>query len=202
MIEFFSNFLINNWLEAFGMLSGLVYIVLSVKQNIWLWPIGFATSFIYAIIFFRSTLYADMGLQIYYLVVSIYGWYHWIKGKNKNTDSEKLQISLLKPYQWFVSVIATVVFGLLFYIIMKNYTNASNPLADGMITSGSIVATWMLARKILDQWLVWIIVDGASIALFIVKGLYLTSFLTLIYTILAIWGYYKWRKEYLAYKNA
>lgn len=195
-MEYLFSQLEKHWLEAFGTFSGLVYIFLSIRQNIWLWPIGIITSLVFFVVFFKATLYADSGLQLYYFIVSFYGWYHWKKAKNKDKETGRLKIIVLKAKQWPLVIIITLAIGFALYWIFSKYTDASHPMWDSMVTAGSITATWMLARKLLEQWLVWIIVDGASIALFLVKDLYFTSFLTFIYTIMAIWGFIIWQKEY------
>ena len=153
------KWLSENYLEAFGMVSGLVYIYYSIKQNILLWPLGIITSGIFVFIFLRVTLYADMSLQLYYVVVSFYGWYFWLKGKHKDTPSGKLRISILKTWQWPILIIITLIMGFVLNYIFSTFTNASNPMWDSMVTAGSIAATWMLARKLLEQWLVWIVVN-------------------------------------------
>ena len=188
--------LTNNYIELFGFLTGGLYIILSIMQSVWLWPVGLVTSATYIVVFFQSTLYADMALQVYYLLVSIYGWYFWVFGKKKNQELGDVKISKLNPIYWVWAVIVTLVLTVALYFPMKKYTNASNPLWDGFVTAGSVVATWMLARKILEQWLIWIIVDGASIALFFIKGLYMTAILFIAYTILAFVGYLKWVNDF------
>lgn len=196
MFEPVYAWIIQHKLEAFAMISGLIYIFLSVKHSIWLWPVGFITSALLVVVFFTTKLYADMSLQVYYLIVSLYGWYFWVTGKKKDKHSFEVKISVLKPYQWFLAILTTLLLGFLLFYPLQRYTDASYPLWDSMITSGSIVATWMLARKIIDQWILWIIIDGSSIALFLIKEIYMMAFLTLIYTIMAAWGYIKWYKDF------
>jgi nicotinamide mononucleotide transporter len=196
MFEVSLKWLIVNWVEVFGAVSGLVYIFLSIKQNILLWPIGFITSAAYIVVFFETTLYADMLLQVYYLVISVYGWYYWLKGKetadHKKSEPPIIKISLKLV---FILLSATVLLSALFYFILKYYTNSTNPFADGTVTAGSVIATWMLARKLIENWLLWIIVDAGSIFLFLYKQLYPTAILFVIYTILAVVGYYEWKKK-------
>ena len=198
MLEILKNWFTNNYIELFGTITGFIYIILSIKQAIWLWPVGFISSAVYIVVFFQSTLYADMGLQVYYLIISAYGWIHW-KNDNKQ-DVQKLKILSINIKQWIIVTVLIGILGIFLYYPLLKYTNASNPLFDSFVTSGSIIATWMLARKILEQWLIWIVVDGASILLFIIKHLYPTAILFGVYTILAIIGYLKWKKEWIAQK--
>jgi nicotinamide mononucleotide transporter len=195
MLESVLSWAINNWIELFGTISGLLYIFFSIRHNIWLWPIGILTSAAYIIVFYQSKLYADMSLQAYYLVVSVYGWYHWVAGKQKLDKTGELKISRLKPYQWIVSIAACIFLAAIYYPF-GSYFGASYPIIDGLITGGSIVATWMLTRKIIEQWIFWIIIDGASIWLVIAKERYITVILMTVYTVMAIVGYIKWKRDF------
>lgn len=186
--------ILDNYIELLGAIFGLLYIILSIRQNIWCWPVGLITSALYIYVFYVTKFYADMGLQVYYLVVSIYGWYFWLfGGKSKKTDD--LKISSVKFNLSIYLLIATVVlFGIIAYILV-NYTDSEIPYWDAFTTAGSFVATWMLARKIIEHWLVWIIIDAVSLGLYIYKGLYATVILFAVYTVLAVTGYIEWKKE-------
>lgn len=200
MWGFINQWVFNNYMELSGFIAGVVYIFLSIKQNILLWPVGIITSAAYMLVFFKSTLYADMGLQIYYLIISFYGWYHWLKGKNINQNSNQIKIITVTKRQWVGIILSTFILTCILYFPMKKFTNASNPLWDGFVSAGSIVATWMLSQKMIEQWIMWIIIDVMSMVLFIYKNLYLTVILFLIYSILAIIGFIKW-KQVLAIQN-
>lgn len=189
------KWLSGNYIEFLGAILGIAYIFFSIRQNILTWPVGLLTSALYVWVFFVSKLYADMGLQMYYVAISIYGWYEWKKGDPK-THSESIKVSRIN---WKLAVILIIVSLLLFvliWFILKNYTDSNVPVADSLATSLSIVATWMLARKILEHWLVWIFVDLFSIGLFWYKELYPTVVLFSVYTIMAIVGYFEWKKDF------
>jgi len=187
---------IHHYIEIFGALSGILYIFFSIRKSLLLWPIGIVTSAAYIIVFFNSTLYADMLLQVYYLLISFYGWYYWIKSKGNNQQpGNQIHIVAINFIEWIWTISATVLLTVLLYFPLHKYTNASNPFWDGFVSAGSIIATWMLARKILEQWIFWIVVDGVSIGLFVYKKLYPTAILFIIYTILAVFGYLKWKKD-------
>jgi len=199
MYDIFFSWLKLNFAELFGTLFGLLYIYFSIRQNVWLWPIGLISSALYIPVFFEKTLYADMSLQVYYLIVSIYGWYFWINGRKKDDEVPgKIKITTLKKSNWAITIISTLLLTLVLFYPLKKYTNASNPFTDSFCFAGSIVATWMLARKILDQWLIWIVVDAISVGLFIYKQLYITVILYIVYTVLAIIGYLQWKKDFKA----
>jgi nicotinamide mononucleotide transporter len=196
-MEIILKWLSGNYIELLGAILGFIYIFLSIRQNIWTWPVGLLTSALYIWVFLHSRLYADMSLQVYYVAVSIYGWYEWLKG-NTSDSGEKLAISRLPLKLAIILSLISVLLVFLMWMVLKNYTDSPVPFADSLATSLSIVATWMLARKILEHWLVWIFVDAFSIGLFWYKGLFPTVILFIVYTIMAVAGYVEWRKAYRA----
>jgi len=136
-----------------------------------------------------------MGLQMYYVVISIYGWYEWLRG-NSPDGKEMLKVSRLSLNLGLVLVLVSCLIFLLMWYVLKNYTDSPVPFADSLATSLSIVATWMLARKILEHWLVWVFVDAFSIGLFLYKDLLPTVILFVVYTVMAVVGFREWRKEF------
>jgi nicotinamide mononucleotide transporter len=189
-------------MELAGTVSAIMYLYLSVRENIWLWPVGFITSLLYLIVFFNSRLYADMGLQVYYLVVSVYGWFHWMGKKNgqKSIETYLPTISInLKQWLLYISLIAGLTIFFYFLLLylpgLIDLPPSDLPLGDAFTTAGGIIATWMLARKMLENWLVWTVVNGFSLGMYIFKELYITVFLFVIYTVMAIVGYFKWKKN-------
>jgi len=183
---------IQNWIEIVGALAGFVYIFFEIKVSKWMWPIGLLTSVFYVIVFFDSKFYADMSLQFYYIAISIVGWYWWLKG---GKEGRELPISnLTKNLFYYLLLASLLIFGIIAYILV-NYTDSPLPYWDALTTALSIVATWMLARKIIEQWLFWVLIDIISMILYLYKGLYPTSILFLIYSILAVVGYFQWKKE-------
>ncbi len=192
--------------EVLGVLFALIYLWFSIRQKIWLWPFGILTSFFYILVFYHSRLYADMGLQVYYLVVSIYGWYHWLFG-GKGGERDTLPVTRISGNQ--LLPLAGITFGI-YWILVFLLTWLPRRLGipasqmiywDAFTTAGSIVATWLLARKKLEQWLIWIVVDLVSMGMYIYKGLYLTVFLFFVYTTMAVAGYFAWKKELFAEKS-
>jgi nicotinamide mononucleotide transporter len=194
----------DHYIEVFGAVTGILYVFLEIRQTIWLWPIGIITSAVYIWVFFSSKFYADMSLQVYYLVISILGWYWWLKGTGQineevkrregEGEKEKLPVTRIKLK---TAVILAFVFLLLYglmWIVLTNFTDSPVPAWDSFITSLSIVATWMLARKIFEHWYLWIIVNFVSSFLFIIKGLYPTVILYVIYGIMSFAGLAAWKK--------
>lgn len=186
--------LLGNYIELLGAILGIVYVFFSIRQNILTWPVGLLTSILYVWVFFDSKLYADMGLQLYYVFISIYGWYEWLHG-NKNETKGELKISRLTLSLAINLALISLAIFVLIWFVLKNYTDSPVAVADALATALSIVATWMLARKILEHWLVWIFVDAFSIGLFVYKGLHATVVLFAVYATMAVVGYIEWRKE-------
>lgn len=191
----FINWLTQNYIEILGAVTGLIYLYFSVNKIIWLWPFGILTSLLYTWVFFSSRLYADMSLQVYYFFISIYGWYYWLRGGVKNNQEEAPVIRIRKN-TFLISLLIISLLTALSGVFLKNYANSSLPYWDAFTTSASIVATWMLARKMLENWLYWVIIDLVSMFMYIYKGLYPTAFLFLVYSVIAVLGYYNWKKDW------
>ena len=190
-----------SWIEWVGFVTALIYLYFSVNQKIWLWPMGILTSAFYMVVFFDARLYADMGLQLYYFVVSIVGWVMW-KSRQKQEHKQKTSIVKIDNRDFLSLAIAFVaLYFLLSYMLLKlpeqlGLAASDLPYWDAFTTAASFVATWMLAKKMIDQWIVWIIVDFVAMGMYIYKGLYITAFLFFVYTVIAIWGYVSWLKDY------
>lgn len=188
------NWIIENYIEILGAVLGVLFLYFEIKQSALLWPTGILTSLFYIYIFYVAKFYADMGLQVYYVLVSIYGWYYWLKGKRE--AGEELPVVRLKVrLAWILTVVTLFVFVLIAYVLV-NYTDSPLPYWDAFTTSVSIVATWMLARKILEQWWLWIVVNLVSLGLYVYKGLYPTVVLFAFYTVLSFVGLRQWRRSY------
>ncbi len=191
----FYNWLTENYVEVLGVVTSLIYLYFSVRQIIWLWPFGILSSVLFTWIFFSSRFYADMGLQVYYVGISIYGWIYWLRGSNRDSPREKLAVTRISRKQiWMLTLIGMALFfGIV--AILKFFTDSDVPWGDGFTTAASIVATWMLARKILEHWLVWILVDFVAAALYFYKGLHPSFVLYVIYAVIAVFGYIQWKRE-------
>lgn len=189
------NWITDNIVEIIGTLSGLLFLYLEIKQNKWLWPVGLLTSVMYIYVFFVAKLYADMSLQFYYVFISIYGWILWSRGKSQ--QEKELPVVRLNMRLSLKLIVASIAIYALIAFILVNFTDGSVPYWDAFTTALSIVATWMLARKILEQWLVWIVVNSVSLGLYIYKDLNFTAVLFFFYTTMAVVGYLQWKKDML-----
>ncbi|MBP3354581.1 MAG: nicotinamide mononucleotide transporter [Bacteroidales bacterium] len=193
------------FLEIAGVVTGLIYLWLEYKASIYLWIVSIIMPAIYLFIFYDAGLYADFGINIYYLVIALYGWLSWQYGfkliGKKETVIKELPITRMPKINWFGVVIVYLILQLFISWLLIEYTNSTVPWIDSFTTALSIVAMWMLARKYVEQWLVWIVVDIVSAGLYIYKELYFTAGLYLLYAIIAIFGYYKWHKMMFCENN-
>ena len=186
-------------LEVTGTVASLVYLFYSIREKVWLWPWGIIASAISLLVFYQCALYADMGLQVYYLAISAYGWWYWMSGKAQE-ETGHVPIKELSRRLFIKLVIVGLVIclgllGALLYIpAMVNIASSDMPYLDAFTTAASITATWMLARKYLQHWIFWIVIDLVSMGMYLYKGLYFYSILFLIYTVGAIVGYREWRR--------
>lgn len=187
------DWLIANWVETTAAILGLVGIGLQIKQNHWYWLTSILMVLMYIYVFFTTKFYADMAFQFYYLAVSIYGWYYWIKSKGNQKD-EKLVVNKLNRNKIIISIAITIILFVVIYLILKHFTDSPVPIGDAFTTALSITATLLLAKKYIENWIYWIIVDAVSAGLYFYKGLYPTLILFTVLTILAVIGYAHWRK--------
>jgi nicotinamide mononucleotide transporter len=180
-----------NYIELFAVISGLVCVWLTVKENIWCWPTGLVSVALYLFVFYEAKLYAEAGLQIVFIILQIYGWYEWLRGGEGHTElvisksSARLRLAL--------AAIATAGTAALGYTLAR-YTDASLPYLDSTVTVLSLVAQWMLAKKIIENWLIWIAVDLMSIGIYFYKGLYWSTVLYATFLVLATFGYLEWNR--------
>ncbi len=181
-------------IEIFGAVTGTLYLFFSIKRIIWLWHVGLISSAVYVYVYFVEKFYADMGLYIYYVLISIYGWYHWKYG-NRGNEKEKLPVSKIEKQKALLLSGVSLALFLLIGAFLDKYTDSPLPWWDSFTTSLSIVATWMLARKQIENWLIWLVVNPVAIGLYLYKGLIPTAILFSFYFVLAILGYRDWKKE-------
>ena len=178
-------------IELIATAFGLISVWLTVRQNIWCWPTGLIMVSLYVYIFYGARLYSDMGLQVIYIFMQLYGWYHWLYGAE---GSDRLPVIRLKPSQitFWTSTAAIGTLGLGW--AMYSYTDAALPYWDATTTILSLIAQWLMARKVLESWLIWIAVDILAIGIYMVKGLYPTAILYAVFLGLATTGLLAWKK--------
>lgn len=191
-----------DYLEIIGTIVGLVYLWFEYKADALLWIAGIIMPAIYIFVYYDAGLYADFGINIYYLLVAVYGYCAWKFPRRKigsGGDSEKeerkeLPVTFMPLNKYIVYLLAFVVSYIVIDYILIEFTDSNVPHLDAFTTALSIVGLWMLARKYVEQWLAWILVDIVSSGLYIYKDLYFTAGLYALYTIIAIFGFYKWKR--------
>ena len=182
-------------LEIIAAVIGAVSVYLSVRQNIWSWPTAIVNVVVYAVVFYQSKLYADMGLQVIYAGLSVYGWYEWLYGGANRTE---LHVSRTSSRLGATLAVIALVGSALLGTLLWRATDAALPFMDASLSSTSLVAQWMMTKKKLENWLVWITVDVLYIGMFIFKHLYVTAGLYAVFLVLAVRGYVDWRRSLAA----
>lgn len=181
-----------NPIEIVAAVFGVISVFLSVRQNIWSWPTAIVNVGLYIIVFYESKLYADTGLQVVYVVLNAYGWYHWLYGGKNRTELPVTRTSpRLGAFLVALGLTGTAVIGTL----LARKTDAALPYVDALTTSTSLVAQWMMTRKLLENWILWVSVDVIYIGMYIYKSLYVTAVLYLIFLILSAIGYLEWKRS-------
>jgi nicotinamide mononucleotide transporter len=190
IIQFFSQTTFNwNAVECVAVFFSILYVILAAKESILCWWAAAISVTLYVYIYFSVQLYAETGLQVFYLFMAFYGYYNW------NKKEQALQISEWNISSHFAVLILGTILTFLMGFYFTTYTNAKMPIVDSFTTVFSVFATYMVAKKILGNWLYWIVIDTVSIYLFYSRDLHLTSLLFMAYTIIAIFGYFSWIKK-------
>ena len=186
-------------IEILGTLVGLAYLWLEYRASIYLWIASIIMPAIYLVVYYNAGLYADFGINIYYLAIAIYGWAAWrfgfkLFGRNDEVQNQELPITHTPRKVWAVATLASFALTLIIAWVLNCFTDSTVPWADAFTTALSVVGMWMLARKYIEQWWVWLIVDVACVALYIYKDLHFTAALYALYAVVAIFGYRKWKQ--------
>ena len=186
------NWITENYIELIGSLLGILYVILATHENSWCWIMGILNVIIYIFVFFKAGIFGNMSLQVVYLFISIYGWYTWVKGKNK----KPVRISKMKVHTQIWSLFLLIFLFIIVCFLLKNssQTQITNIL-DALTTSLGIIGTWMQARKWIENWLLWIVADSLSVLLYLSQGLYPTVIFYFILILLAFNGYFTWKKQ-------
>lgn len=186
----------SEYVEILGVIIGFIYLWLEYKASIYLWLTSIIMPAIYLFVYFGAGLYADVAINIYYLIIGVYGWMSWRYGisRKKGTEKYDLKISHTSRRQWLRLLIAYIVIHFAISFTLINFTDTDVPWFNGLTSALSIIGMWMLAKKLIEQWFVWFVVDILSAVLYFYKGLEPTALLYSVYAIVAILGYKKWNK--------
>ncbi|MBR4836888.1 MAG: nicotinamide mononucleotide transporter [Bacteroidales bacterium] len=188
------EFLTNHWLDIVTTVLGLAYILFEYRASVWMWLVGFMMQSLGIVLYYQKGLYADCGMEFYYLAMTVYGYWRWVHGSGRANGDSPMPIrhfpkKLILPWLGVIVVVWFVI-----YLILANFTNSNVPIADSFTTALSIIGIWALAHKYLEQWFIWIAVDVVTCGLYFYKGIPFKASLYALYVIIAVFGYFKWRK--------
>ena len=181
-------------LEGVAAAFGVVSVYLSTRQNIWSWPTAIVNVGLYTIVFLNGRLYGQMGLQTVFLALSIYGWYQWLHGGAEKTE---LHVSRASPRLLVTLAILNILAWVALAALLRR-TDAALPWLDALLTTTSLIAQWMMTRKILENWILWIAVDIVYVPMFMSQRLYATALLYAAFLVLAVMGFVEWRRSLIA----
>ena len=179
--------------EAVAVVTALAYLLLAARESLWCWVFAFVSSVIYVGIFWNTKLYMESALNVFYVVMALWGWWSWRVGGD---DQSALRIQTLRWWQHASLIGAAVALALANGWLMQRYTDAVLPFVDSLITWGAVLTTVLVVRKVLENWLYWIAVDGLSLWLYLERELYLTALLFALYLIIVLFGLYRWWQQY------
>jgi nicotinamide mononucleotide transporter len=182
-------------LELTAVVLGVAYLLLAVRESLWCWYAAFISTAIFLLLFWDVGLLMESALQVYYLAMAVYGWWQWQQGSGAQAE---LAISRWGVRQHLISLAAILLASAASGALLQHYTGAALPYLDSFTTWGSILTTWMVARKILENWLYWLVIDSVSIYLYLDRALYLTALLFALYLVIVLFGYRKWLQHYRA----
>ena len=186
------EFIIAHWLDIVTTVLGLAYILLEYRASAWMWLVGFLMQSLGIVLYYQKGLYADCGMEFYYLAVTVYGWWRWVKPKANSPKPiaiSRFPKKLILPWLAIIVVVWAII-----YWLLVTFTNSNVPLADSFTTALSIIGIWALAHKFLEQWFIWIAVDVVTCVLYFYKDIPFKAGLYALYVVIAVFGYFKWRK--------
>ncbi|GAB3582850.1 nicotinamide riboside transporter PnuC [Hymenobacter daeguensis] len=179
-------------LELVAVVTGFACVWLAARESIWNFPVAMVSCLLFVFLYYQTQLYADCGLQWLFIALSGYGWYEWLYGGRGETE---LGVTHATGREWLLSAAFAALFTLGFGYYLRHHTDAAFPYIDSFTTAGSIVAQYLLTRKRLENWLLWLLVDVIYVPMLWYKALYVTSLLYFLYLALAAYGYWQWRRE-------
>ncbi len=181
--------------EVLAVLLGIAYVVLAARESILCWPCALASTAIFTLLFWDASLLMESGLNVYYMAMALYGWWHWTRGRPEGEAVLPIRSWPLRKH--LMVVLLAVGLSLISGTLLFNYSWAVFPYLDSFTTWASVITTWMVARKILENWLYWVVIDALSIFLYLNRELYLTALLFAAYVLIAAYGWWVWRRRYL-----
>ena len=184
-------------LEAAGVLFSVLYLVLAIRESLWCWPAALLASLLSVVVLFEARLYSESALNVFYAAMAVYGWYQWRYGGRREGQAD-LPIGTWSVRAHLLAVAGSVVASVVAGSVLHRYTAAAFPYVDSLVTVASIVTTYMVARKILENWLYWLVIDSVSLYLYVARELYLYAGLFALYLVLVVIGWFRWHRDWRA----
>lgn len=181
-------------IELVATLLAVAYVVLALKHSIWCWPAALLSTLLFTHVMWDSALLSDALLHIYYAGMAVYGWWRWRQLQQQSGQAQPVYEWVWQRHLLLISL--TAMAGLVLGYLMENYTHADFAYLDAQTTAFSLVATWLVAKKLLSNWLYWVVIDAVSIFVYAQKHLYFLTALFMLYTVIAVVGYFVWRSQY------
>ena len=181
---------LKDFLEFLAVVFAVLYLILAVKQNLYCWIAWIISSCLYLLVMYEVNLYMEASLQVFYIIMGFYGWSQWSKSPTK----EKLIVKTWSLYNHSAAIFLIFLLSFGSGLFLKQYTSAALPFLDALTSWGAIVTTYMVAKKLLENWIYWFAIDSISVYLFLSRELYLTAFLFLIYLFIIVFGYRSWNE--------
>ena len=183
-------------LDFLGTTLGLLYLILEIRENHWMWVVGSIMPLIYIFVLFDTGLYADCGMEVYYFLAGIYGLLYWLRHRTGQGATQRpLPISVTPTRLRLPLLLLALLLWVLLALFLLHATDSTVPWLDALTTALSIIGLWMLSRKYIEQWWVWFIVDAISVGLYLYKGIYGRALLYTIYTLMVYFGYRQWQRR-------
>jgi len=178
------------WWEVLAVILAVGYLALAIRQNIWCWAAAAASTLLYLFIMFQASLYMESALQVFYLVMAVYGWYEWRHG---GAGGDELKVTTWPVRYHLIAGVSVIFLVFISGELLSRYSQAALPFLDSFTTWGAMIATFMVARKVLENWIYWFIIDAVSIGLYCSRELYFTAALFAAYLVMIVIGYRSWR---------
>jgi len=186
--------------EGLAVVLALAYLVLAARESLWCWYCAFVSSALYVVVLWDARLLTEAGLSVFYMAMAVAGWYQWRPGGTG--DESELRIVSMKWWHHALLFAVLMLFTFAGGWAMQTWTTAALPFVDSFIAWGSVITTILVIRKVLENWLYWVLFDGVATFAYINRGLYMTATLFALYVVIVIFGYLKWRREYLKTRDS
>lgn len=194
LTETFNYFASAGYIELVAVVTALAYVIFAAQGSLWCWPAAMISTVLYTVIFYEYYLWSDSALQIYYFAMAIYGWWNWQKNKETSVNTEVIEIAEYQLAFHIKAIILLTIASLGVGYLMDNFTPTDFPYLDAATTVFAVFGTYLVAKRVIENWLYWVVIDLVSIYLYLEKGLVPTAALFIVYVFIASYAYYNWRK--------